>query len=564
MKNTYLLLLLTLFVGIGAQAQTNVPSVISSNQTWSASGSPYIISQNTLIDAGVKVTVDPGVVVRASAKNLTLFVDGEFQAIGTQTSPIRFDSLEIAFNSGSVGYDPSTGNGAHFNWCNFTGEDGVYKAAIKSIKIDLKVENSNFDNCYWGINSSGNSADSMILIVDNCTFGPRSTSNYPIRFFGSTSEAHVTNCRFDYPGYLYFYGRVYFENNVVQNFSQFACYTYHEAVIKCNTFKNAGAGLNFTFYSVSDIVNFEFAYNTLDSIGSSSQPMLKIQRQTGNDSLNNLRIHHNNFLHNNAGVPKVSIVGTNASMTTSESLDFEDNYWGSTDSATISGWISDYNDDITIFGSVDFDPVLTSENVGCGFVSTCDASYYLALDTSTIYNLYVVNNSTGTTGNTTYSWSFGDGSTSSSQNPTHQYSSFGLYELCLTISDSAAGCQSTFCDSIGLDSLGRLLKADGFSITVVDEGDLSSVQPMKVVNGANVYPNPTQGALKLSVDLASTEELHVNILNAMGQLVSSNEYEMNAGSNDVTLDLSGNANGLYFVNLQIENETRTFRVMLNQ
>jgi PKD repeat protein len=42
-----------------------------------------------------------------------------------------------------------------------------------------------------------------------------------------------------------------------------------------------------------------------------------------------------------------------------------------------------------------------------------------------------INTSTGTI--STYSWSFGDGTTSTAQNPTHVYSSAGVYNLSLTV-----------------------------------------------------------------------------------------------------------------------------------
>jgi len=46
-----------------------------------------------------------------------------------------------------------------------------------------------------------------------------------------------------------------------------------------------------------------------------------------------------------------------------------------------------------------------------------------------------------------YVWSFGDGSNSTSQNPSHSYSVQGTYIACLTITDSL-GCTATYCDSL--------------------------------------------------------------------------------------------------------------------
>jgi PKD repeat protein len=49
-----------------------------------------------------------------------------------------------------------------------------------------------------------------------------------------------------------------------------------------------------------------------------------------------------------------------------------------------------------------------------------------------------------------YSWSFGDGNTSTLQFPNHQYSAPGVYLVCLTV--STVGCTSTYCDSIVIDT----------------------------------------------------------------------------------------------------------------
>lgn len=50
------------------------------------------------------------------------------------------------------------------------------------------------------------------------------------------------------------------------------------------------------------------------------------------------------------------------------------------------------------------------------------------------------------TGNpTNWQWEFGDGTMSFEQNPEHTYSAPGLFEVCLTISNDSAGCQSVLC-----------------------------------------------------------------------------------------------------------------------
>lgn len=54
-------------------------------------------------------------------------------------------------------------------------------------------------------------------------------------------------------------------------------------------------------------------------------------------------------------------------------------------------------------------------------------------------------------GNATYfAWSFGDGTSSTLQNPSHTYNGAGNYLVCLTIIDSIAGCSDSYCDTISV------------------------------------------------------------------------------------------------------------------
>ena len=57
------------------------------------------------------------------------------------------------------------------------------------------------------------------------------------------------------------------------------------------------------------------------------------------------------------------------------------------------------------------------------------------------------NLSTGTFAGTDYSWDFGDGNTSTDQNPTHTYSQGGSFTITLTVSN-AAGCTDTYSETI--------------------------------------------------------------------------------------------------------------------
>ena len=83
---------------------------------------------------------------------------------------------------------------------------------------------------------------------------------------------------------------------------------------------------------------------------------------------------------------------------------------------------------------------------GPGGHHACNAHF--AHHRDTIVNGIVFNNFNGT-GAATYAWDFGDGSTSTSVDPSHTYAAAGMYYVCLTITDTiGGGCTDTKCDSI--------------------------------------------------------------------------------------------------------------------
>jgi PKD repeat protein len=49
-----------------------------------------------------------------------------------------------------------------------------------------------------------------------------------------------------------------------------------------------------------------------------------------------------------------------------------------------------------------------------------------------------------------YSWNFGDGNSSSQANPSHTYSSNGIYNVCLTAWNNISGCADTVCYSVNI------------------------------------------------------------------------------------------------------------------
>ena len=89
---------------------TDVSGTLTSETTWSASGSPYVVTGSVLVRERVKLTVEAGVEVRFDS-GTSLQVFGELVARGTSSSGITFTSAQDSKAAGDWGqivfYDSS-------------------------------------------------------------------------------------------------------------------------------------------------------------------------------------------------------------------------------------------------------------------------------------------------------------------------------------------------------------------------------------------------------------------------------------------------------------------------
>ena len=65
LKNRYFTVLIaSVLLSINfLQAQTNVSSNITTNTTWTLINSPYIVKSNILVNSGITLNIEPGVVL---------------------------------------------------------------------------------------------------------------------------------------------------------------------------------------------------------------------------------------------------------------------------------------------------------------------------------------------------------------------------------------------------------------------------------------------------------------------------------------------------------------------
>ncbi len=146
---------------------------------------------------------------------------------------------------------------------------------------------------------------------------------------------------------------------------------------------------------------------------------------------------------------------------------------------------------------------------------------------------------TGTTaGAASYFWDFGDGNTSTQENPTHTYSgATGPTDVTLTVT-SARGCVSETTSNVGLTAT----------------KDVAGLTALKV------FPNPSSGNANLEFMLKNQMEIAVQLLDVNGKLVRSANREFNAGFNRYELNASSVNTGVYFLRLLSEEGQKVVRI----
>jgi len=129
---------------------------------------------------------------------------------------------------------------------------------------------------------------------------------------------------------------------------------------------------------------------------------------------------------------------------------------------------------------------------------------------------------------TDFEWTFGDGTTDFSPNPSHTYAKDTIYHVCLTVYNGS-NCSFTICKDIQTGATG---------ITVTAHPELSW----------KVYPQPFTGFIILQNENNNSIE-RVEIYDLLGRVLFSNSYN-NLRTNSLRIDLPGLTTGMYLLKIK--------------
>jgi PKD repeat protein len=203
----------------------------------------------------------------------------------------------------------------------------------------------------------------------------------------------------------------------------------------------------------------------------------------------------------------------------------------------------------------------------CGIVNVnisnhCNAFYTIHPDSSTTdpYDFLIFNQSSGL--NLDYLWHFGDGTTSTLSNPTHDYAGTGPYVICLTVSNDS--CKNTYCDTLDLSDTVHHLLPGKFHVTVVNKTTGIKKNDMDKATLTN-YPNPFNRTTTISYSVSTSSRVELAVYNLLGVKVDAIEIGTKAAGN-YTLDWDAQhlQEGIYLLQLKANDQLITKKIMLTK
>jgi PKD repeat protein len=137
-----------------------------------------------------------------------------------------------------------------------------------------------------------------------------------------------------------------------------------------------------------------------------------------------------------------------------------------------------------------------------------------------------------------YHWDFGDGQTSSEQNPSHLFAKDSTYYVCLTIYDGS-NCSYTFCKYLDVTDAIPVVSAD---------------------NNWIVYPNPFGNELYVESKTLSNQAVEEDLYDVLGRRMFS-EVLPGKSVNPLRIDVSGLSDGMYLLEIKTTNADYVQRII---
>ena len=103
--------------------------------------------------------------------------------------------------------------------------------------------------------------------------------------------------------------------------------------------------------------------------------------------------------------------------------------------------------------------------------------------------------------------------------------------------------------------------ANGCTATASFDVQVVGLADHGLMDAIAIYPNPSYGYSTLSIQLLEEQQVNLLILDLQGKIQFQQNYSFKSGKNEVLLDLSALADGVYFIQLENSNFKHTKRLV---
>jgi PKD repeat protein len=154
----------------------------------------------------------------------------------------------------------------------------------------------------------------------------------------------------------------------------------------------------------------------------------------------------------------------------------------------------------------------------------------------------------------TWTWNFGDGTSSNEQNPFHVYSQPGVYTVSLTI--TADSCNSVISFDIDTESPWNFNNQPAI---LGKAGSVTSIKTPQVFDALKAFPNPATNDLHLVFNAQTGGDYELRITDISGKVLTVNQLNSVSGANATKVDVSGLVPGIYLAELRAADRVQTIK-----